>query len=68
LALVVDASIGLKWVLEEPDSHLAEALVHIEPDLLRSGLLAERGNQRPVAPGAAEFVHAGASRPGIGLA
>jgi predicted nucleic acid-binding protein len=34
LALVVDASVGLKWVLEEPDSHLAEALVRIEPDLL----------------------------------
>jgi predicted nucleic acid-binding protein len=31
---LVDASVGLKWVLEEPDSHLAEALVRIEPDLL----------------------------------
>ncbi len=34
MALVVDASVGLKWVLEEPDSHLAEALVRTEPDLL----------------------------------
>ena len=34
MALVVDASVGLKWVLEEPDSHLAAALVRIEPDLL----------------------------------
>jgi predicted nucleic acid-binding protein len=34
VALVVDASVGLKWVLEEPDSHLAEALVRSEPDLL----------------------------------
>jgi predicted nucleic acid-binding protein len=34
LALVVDASVGLKWVLEEPDSDLAEALVRVEPDLL----------------------------------
>jgi predicted nucleic acid-binding protein len=34
VALVVDASVGLKWVLQEPDSHLAEALVGIEPDLL----------------------------------
>jgi predicted nucleic acid-binding protein len=34
LALVVDASVGLKWVLREPDGHLAEALVRYEPDLL----------------------------------
>lgn len=34
MALVVDASVGLKWVLQEPDSHLAEALVRIETDLL----------------------------------
>lgn len=34
MVLVVDASVGLKWVLEEPDSDLAEALVRIEPDLL----------------------------------
>jgi predicted nucleic acid-binding protein len=34
VAFVVDASVGLKWVLQEPDSHLAEALVEIEPDLL----------------------------------
>jgi len=26
LALVVDASVGLKWILEEQDSHLARAL------------------------------------------
>jgi predicted nucleic acid-binding protein len=32
--LVVDASVGLKWVLEEPDSHLAEALVTGEETLL----------------------------------
>jgi hypothetical protein len=34
LALVVDASVALKWVLEEPDSPAAEALLRIEPDLL----------------------------------
>jgi predicted nucleic acid-binding protein len=34
VALVVDASVGLKWVLSEPDSHLAQALVRIESDLL----------------------------------
>ena len=34
MALVVDASVGLKWILQEPDSHLAEALVRSEPDLL----------------------------------
>ena len=34
MAIVVDASVGLKWVLQEPDSHLAAALVRIEPDLL----------------------------------
>ena len=34
MALVVDASVALKWVLQEPDSHVAEALVRIEPDLL----------------------------------
>jgi predicted nucleic acid-binding protein len=32
--IVVDASVGLKWVLQEPDSHLAEALVRSEMDLL----------------------------------
>lgn len=26
MALVVDASVALKWVLQEPDSHLAQAL------------------------------------------
>ena len=34
MTLVVDASVGLKWVLQEPDSHLAAALVRIEPNLL----------------------------------
>ena len=34
MALVVDASVGLKWALKEADSSLAEALVRIEPDLL----------------------------------
>jgi predicted nucleic acid-binding protein len=34
VSIVVDASVGLKWVLQEPDSHLAEALVRSEPDLL----------------------------------
>jgi len=34
LAIVVDASVGLKWVLPEPDSYLAAALVRAEPDLL----------------------------------
>jgi predicted nucleic acid-binding protein len=34
LALVADASVALKWVLQEPDSHLAEALLRTETDLL----------------------------------
>jgi predicted nucleic acid-binding protein len=34
LPLVVDASVALKWVLQEPDSHFAEALLRTEPDLL----------------------------------
>jgi predicted nucleic acid-binding protein len=34
LSLVVDASVALKWVLQEPDSHFAEALLRTEPDLL----------------------------------
>jgi predicted nucleic acid-binding protein len=33
LALVVDASVALKWVLLEPDSPLADALLRIEPNL-----------------------------------
>jgi predicted nucleic acid-binding protein len=34
LALVIDASVGLKWVLQEPDSHFAEALARSGEDLL----------------------------------
>jgi predicted nucleic acid-binding protein len=34
VALVVDASVGLKWVLQEPDSRRAESLARVEPDLL----------------------------------
>jgi hypothetical protein len=34
LALVVDASVALKWVLQEPDSRFADALVRTEADLL----------------------------------
>jgi predicted nucleic acid-binding protein len=34
LPLIVDASVALKWVLQEPDSLFAEALLRIEPDLL----------------------------------
>ena len=34
MALVVDASVGLKWVLDEPDSHLARALAVSNEDLL----------------------------------
>jgi predicted nucleic acid-binding protein len=34
VALVVDASVALKWVLEEPDSHLAQALADGEETLL----------------------------------
>jgi hypothetical protein len=33
VALVVDASVGLKWVLPEADSHLAERLARSEADL-----------------------------------
>jgi predicted nucleic acid-binding protein len=33
VTLVVDASVGLKWVLKEADSHLAEALLRHETDL-----------------------------------
>ena len=34
MALVVDASVGLKWALKEPDSELAQALALTEPQLL----------------------------------
>jgi len=34
VALVLDASVGLKWVLKEPDSPLAEALIRTESDVL----------------------------------
>jgi predicted nucleic acid-binding protein len=34
LSLVVDASVALKWVLQEPDSPIADALIRIEPELL----------------------------------
>ena len=34
MALVVDASVGLKWVLGEPDSHLAQALAEGDEELL----------------------------------
>jgi len=34
VALVVDASVALKWVLEEPDSHLAQALAEGGEELL----------------------------------
>ncbi|HLY54011.1 MAG TPA: type II toxin-antitoxin system VapC family toxin [Stellaceae bacterium] len=34
MSFVVDASVGLKWVLREPDSDLAAAFVQTEPDLL----------------------------------
>ena len=32
--LVIDASVALKWVLDEPDSHLAQALAEGEEELL----------------------------------
>jgi predicted nucleic acid-binding protein len=34
VALVIDASVGLKWVLQEPDSPQAERLARTEADLL----------------------------------
>lgn len=34
MTLVVDASVALKWVLEEPDSHLAQALAEGEEEVL----------------------------------
>lgn len=34
MALVVDASVALKWVLQEPDSHLAQALAETDETLL----------------------------------
>lgn len=34
MALVVDASVGLKWALQEPDSHLARALADSDETLL----------------------------------
>jgi predicted nucleic acid-binding protein len=34
VALVVDASVALKWVLQEPDSHLAQALAEGDETLL----------------------------------
>ena len=34
MSLVVDASVGLKWVLDEPDSHWAEALARGDEEIL----------------------------------
>ena len=34
MALVVDASVALKWVLQEPDSHVAQALAEAGETLL----------------------------------
>ncbi len=34
MPLVIDASVGLKWVLQEPDSHLARALAVSNETLL----------------------------------
>ena len=34
MAVVVDASVGLKWVLQEPDSPLAERLARSDAELL----------------------------------
>ena len=34
MALVIDASVGLKWILHEDDSHLAQALASGEEELL----------------------------------
>lgn len=34
MTLVVDASVALKWVLDEPDSDLAQALAESEEELL----------------------------------
>ena len=34
VTLVVDASVGLKWVLDEPDSQLAQALAEGEEEIL----------------------------------
>jgi predicted nucleic acid-binding protein len=34
MTLVVDASVALKWVLDEPDSYLAQALAEGEEELL----------------------------------
>ena len=34
MALVINASVALKWVLQEPDTPLAEALLQMAPDLL----------------------------------
>jgi hypothetical protein len=34
MALVVDASVALEWVLQKPDSHLAQALAEGDETLL----------------------------------
>lgn len=39
MTLVVDASVALKWVLDEPDSHLAQALAEGEEELLMPDFL-----------------------------
>ena len=45
MTLVVDASVGLKWVLQEPDSHVAHALaIGREPLLMPDFWLNEATN------------------------
>lgn len=33
MGLVADASVALKWIIQEPDSIIAKALIRIEPEL-----------------------------------
>lgn len=39
MSLIVDASVAVKWVVPEPDSGAAEALLDLQPDLAAPSLL-----------------------------
>ena len=50
LALVIDASVGLKWVLQEPDSHFTETLARSGEGLLAPDFWLNEASAAPSRP------------------